>query len=82
MEDYEHQEIEFWRKLEEQEMSRAQMLKRSIAAAAGLTIIAGPGVAAAARLRSAANPPLKGHGFSMKELVSQAKKEEIGRAHV
>ena len=75
MEDYEHQEIEFWRKLEEQEMSRAQMLKRSVAAAAGLTILAGPGLAAAARLRGAASPPLKGRGFSTKELVAEAKKE-------
>jgi putative spermidine/putrescine transport system substrate-binding protein len=75
MEDYEHQEIEFWRKLEEEEMSRAQMLKRSAAAAAGLTILSSPAIAAAARLRGAVTPPTKGHGFSMKELVAQAKKE-------
>jgi putative spermidine/putrescine transport system substrate-binding protein len=75
MEDYEHQEIEFWRKLEEGEMSRAQMLKRSVAAAAGLTILSSPAIAAAARARGAASPPTKGNGFSMKELVAEAKKE-------
>ncbi len=75
MEDYEHQEVEFWRRLEEGEMSRAQMLKRSVAAAAGLTILSSPAIAAAARLRGAVSPPTKGHGFSMKELVAEAKKE-------
>ena len=39
MEDHEEQEVEFWRKLEETDMSRSQMLKRSFAAAAGLTIL-------------------------------------------
>jgi len=72
MEDYEAQEQEFWRKLEEGEMSRAQMLKRSAAAAAGLTILSVPGVAFASRQ---ANPPLKGKSISLKELVAQAKKE-------
>ncbi len=75
MEDYEHQEIEFWRKLEEGEMSRSQMLKRSVAAAAGLTILTSPGLALASRLRGAVTPPTKGHGFSFKELVAEAKKE-------
>lgn len=75
MEDYEAQELEFWRKLEEGEMSRSQMLKRSIAAAAGLTIISSPASALAARARRAASPPLKGSSISMKELIAQAKKE-------
>jgi putative spermidine/putrescine transport system substrate-binding protein len=72
MEDYEAQEQEFWRKLDEAEMSRSQMLRRSAAAAAGLTILSVPSVAWAAR---GANPPLRGKGFSTKELVAQAKKE-------
>jgi putative spermidine/putrescine transport system substrate-binding protein len=72
MEDYEEQEVEFWRKLEEEGMSRSQMLKRSAAAAAGLTVLGSAGSAFAAR---AANPPLKGKGFSLKEMVAQAKKE-------
>jgi len=75
MEDYEHQEVEFWRKLQEGEMSRGQMLKRSVAAAAGLTILTAPGAALASRLGGAVKPPTKGHGFSFKELVAEAKKE-------
>jgi putative spermidine/putrescine transport system substrate-binding protein len=75
MEDYEAQEQEFWRKLEEEEMSRSAMLKRSIAAAAGLTILSAPGVALGARRLGAATPPLKGKSISMKELVAEAKKE-------
>jgi putative spermidine/putrescine transport system substrate-binding protein len=75
MEDYEAQELEFWAKLEEEGMSRAQMLRRSAAAAVGLTVLAAPATALASRGRTSANPPLKGRGFSMKELVAQAKKE-------
>jgi putative spermidine/putrescine transport system substrate-binding protein len=75
MEDYEAQEQEFWRKLDEQEMSRSQMLRRSAAAAAGLTILSTPSIAFGARRVAGANPPLKGKGFSTKELVAQAKKE-------
>jgi len=76
MEDYEAQEVEFWRKLHEKEMSRSQMLKRSVAAATGLTVLASPGLAWARGLGSAAAaPPLKGRGFSMKEMIAEAKKE-------
>ena len=75
MEDYEAQELEFWRKLEETDMSRSQMLKRSVAAAAGLTVLSSSGAALAAGVRGAKNPPLKGKGFSVKELVAEAKKE-------
>ena len=75
MEDYEAQEVEFWRKLHEKEMSRSQMLKRSIAAATGLTVLASPGLAWARERGIRVTPPLKGKGFSAKELVAQAKKE-------
>ncbi len=76
MEDYEAQEIEFWRKLEEEGMSRSQMLRRSVAAATGLTILSAPGAALASRGRSsAAKPPLKGNSIAMSELVAEAKKE-------
>ena len=75
MEDYEHQEVEFWSKLWETDISRSQMLKRSAAAAAGLTVLAGPSAALAARLRSVASPPTKGRGFSKKEMIAEAKKE-------
>ena len=75
MEDHEEQELEFWRKLEETDMSRSQMLKRSIAAAAGLTVLASPATALGALRRAGATPPLKGGAISMKELIAQAKKE-------
>jgi len=76
MEDHEAQELEFWRKLEESEMSRSQMLKRSVAAAAGLTVLGSGGSAFAARqAAAAATPPLKGNSISMKELIAEAKKE-------
>src|SRR5256885_10207649 len=75
MEDHEEQELEFWRKLEETDMSRSQMLKRSVAAAAGLTVLASPATALGALRRAGATPPLKGGAISMKELIAQAKKE-------
>ena len=73
MEDHEEQEVEFWRKLREEGMSRTQMLRRSVAAAAGLTVLSAPGVAWARG--AAAAPPVKGRGFSMKEMIAEAKKE-------
>jgi putative spermidine/putrescine transport system substrate-binding protein len=73
MEDHEEQEVEFWRKLREEGMSRTQMLKRSVAAAAGLTVLSGSGAAWARGM--AAAPPLKGKGYSIKELIAHAKKE-------
>jgi putative spermidine/putrescine transport system substrate-binding protein len=75
MEDHEAQEQEFWRKLAETDMSRSQMLKRSMAAAAGLTVLSSPGVALAARRSSEAAPPLKGRGFPIKTMIANAKKE-------
>ena len=75
MEDYEAQEQEFWRKLQEMDMSRSQMLKRSFAAAAGLTILSSPAVALGARRAGEATPPLKGRGFPLATLVKNAKKE-------
>jgi putative spermidine/putrescine transport system substrate-binding protein len=75
MEEYEEQEQEFWRRLAETDMSRSTMLRRSVAAAAGLTVLSTPAVAAAGRRVGAATPPLKGKSISMKELVAEAKKE-------
>ena len=75
MEDHEEQEVEFWRKLREEGISRSQMLKRSVAAAAGLTVLSAPGAAWARSHGASVAPPLKGRGFSMKELIAQAKKE-------
>jgi putative spermidine/putrescine transport system substrate-binding protein len=75
VEDHEEQEIEFWRKLDEEGMSRSQMLKRSIAAAAGLTVLSAPAAALAAGRGSAAAPPLKTTAGSLPGLIAAAKKE-------
>ena len=76
MEDYEAQEQEFWAKLEESEISRAQMLRRSAAAAFGLTVLgATPGLAFGARTARGAAPPLKGTTANMPALIAAAKKE-------
>jgi len=68
MEDYEAQEQEFWRKLDEEGMSRAQLLRRSAGAAAGLTILSSPAVALGAR-RATPTPP------ALAALIAKAKKE-------
>ncbi len=73
MEDYELQEIEFWRKLEEESMSRSAMLRRSAATAFGLTILASPAAAWAARGGSA--EALTADGIPLKKLIAAAKKE-------
>jgi putative spermidine/putrescine transport system substrate-binding protein len=73
MEDWELQEVEFWRKLEEESMSRNAMLRRGVAAAAGLTILSGPATAWAARGGSA--EVLTADGTPLKKLIAAAKKE-------
>ncbi|MGH3026601.1 MAG: hypothetical protein ACRDLR_09160, partial [Gaiellaceae bacterium] len=75
MEEHEAQELEFWRKLYEEGVSRSTMLKRSVAAAAGLTVLSSPGIAWAKERGIRVAPPLKGNSVSMKELIAQAKKE-------
>jgi putative spermidine/putrescine transport system substrate-binding protein len=76
MEDYEEQEVEFWRKLEEEDISRGTMLRRSAAAAFGLTVLGGSSSAlAATRVRSAGAPPSFGSAATMPTLIKNAKKE-------
>ena len=75
MEDYQEQEYEFLRRLEEERMSRRSVLRRGLAAGVGLTILSLPEVALAARQKAMANAPLRGGAVSLKELVAQAKKE-------
>jgi putative spermidine/putrescine transport system substrate-binding protein len=74
MEDYEAQEIEFWAKLDEEGMSRSSMLRRSAAAAFGLTIMGSAGTALGATSRLSA-PPQKMTKAGMAALVKAAKKE-------
>jgi putative spermidine/putrescine transport system substrate-binding protein len=57
------------------DMSRSSMLKRSVAAVAGLTVLSTPEIAMAARGVTAVNPPLKGKSVSPKEMIAEAKKE-------
>jgi putative spermidine/putrescine transport system substrate-binding protein len=74
MEDYEGQEIEFWAKLEEEGMSRSSMLRRSAAAAFGLTIL-GNSATAFAATKARLSPPTRMDKDHFAALVKAAKKE-------
>jgi putative spermidine/putrescine transport system substrate-binding protein len=75
MEDYEAEDYEFIRRLEEERVDRKGLLKRGIALGAGLTILSTPASALAMRRRTTATPPVNGTAISLKELVAEAKKE-------
>jgi putative spermidine/putrescine transport system substrate-binding protein len=75
MEDYEAQEIEFWAKLEEEGMSRSSMLRRSAAAAVGLTVLGSAGTALGATRARFAAPPTHETKAGLALLVKNAKKE-------
>ena len=74
MEDYEAQEIEFWAKLEEEGISRSSMLRRSAAAAFGLTVLGNASTAFAAN-KAKLSPPTRMTPDQMADLVKAAKKE-------
>jgi putative spermidine/putrescine transport system substrate-binding protein len=75
VEDFQEQEYEFLRRLEEERFDRRKLLKRGLLAGAGLTILTTPASALAARRQALANPPLRGGALSLKEWIAQAKKE-------
>jgi putative spermidine/putrescine transport system substrate-binding protein len=75
MEDFQEQEYEFFRRLEEERVNRSKLLKRGLAAGFGLTILATPASALALKKRVQATVPLRGKQMSLKELVAEAKKE-------
>ena len=75
MEDYQEQEYEFWRRLQEERIDRGRFLKRGLAAGAGLTIFSLSDLALATRQRVLKDPPLLGRTVSVQELVAEAKKE-------
>jgi putative spermidine/putrescine transport system substrate-binding protein len=75
MEDYEAQEIEFWAKLEEEGMSRSSMLRRSAAAAFGLTVMGTASTAMASNTARLAGPPARMTKAGLADLVKKAKKE-------
>jgi putative spermidine/putrescine transport system substrate-binding protein len=80
VEDFQEQEYEFLRRLEEERIGRRKLLKRGLATAAGLTVIALPEAALAARQEALANPPLRGTKKNLAQVVAAAKKE--GRLNV
>ena len=80
MEDFQEQEYEFLRRLEEERLDRRTLLRRGIAAGAGLTILSLPASALAARSQALADPPMLGRSLKLSEFVKEAKKE--GRLNV
>ena len=75
MEDWQEQEYEFLRKLEEERIDRGKLLKRGLATGVGLTILSSPAAALAARRRVLKDPPLLGRTTKLSEIVAEAKKE-------
>jgi putative spermidine/putrescine transport system substrate-binding protein len=75
MEDYEAQEVEFWAKLEEEDMSRSSMLRRSAAAALGLTVLGNASTAFGMSRARLAAPPTKETAAGLALLIKNAKKE-------
>ena len=60
----------------EERMSRSAVLRRSFAAAAGLTILGSPATAFASGSARRAAPPLRGKETSFANIVAEAKKEK------
>ena len=75
MDDFQEQEYEFLRRLEEERLDRRKLLKRGLATGVGLTVIALPESALAARAKALADPPLRGTKQNRAALVAAAKKE-------
>ena len=82
VEDYQEQEYEFWRRLDEETVDRRRLLKRGlVAGAGGLTILSLSEPALAARAAALANPPLKGTPGTMKELVAAGEEGRPSQRH-
>ena len=75
MEDYQEQEYEFLRRLEEERVGRKTLLKRGVVAGAGLTVLSLSPSALAARKKVLATPPTRGTLGNLREMVQEAKKE-------
>src|SRR6476620_2450192 len=80
MEDFQEQEYEFLRRLEDERVGRRTLVKRGLAVGAGLTVMSLSPAALAARKQVLATPPTKGTLANLKEMVQEAKKE--GRLNV
>jgi len=75
VEDYQEQEYEFLRRLEEEKVGRRTVLKRGLAAGAGLTVMSLSPAALAARSKALADPPTIGRLAKLSDIVAAAKKE-------
>lgn len=75
MEDFQEQEYEFLRRLEEERVDRRTLLRRGVVAGAGLTVLSLSPAALAARGRALKDPPMLGRTTKLSEFVSEAKKE-------
>ncbi len=75
MEDFQEQEYEFLRRLEEERVDRKTMIRRGVGASVGLTILSLSPTAMAARRKALADPPGRGRGTAIKDFVAEAKKE-------
>ncbi len=75
MEDFQEQEYEFLRRLEEERVDRRTLLRRGAIAGAGLTVLSLSPAALAARSRALADPPMLGRTIKLTEFVKEAKKE-------
>ena len=75
MEEYQEQEYEFLRRLEEEKVGRRTVLKRGLAAGAGLTVMSLSPAALAARNKALADPPMIGRLAKLSDIVKEAKKE-------
>ena len=75
MEDFQEQEYEFLRKLDEEKVGRRTVLKRGLAAAAGLTVLSLSPAALAAKKKALADPPTIGRLAKLSDIVAAAKKE-------
>ena len=75
MEEFQEQEYEFLRRLEEERIDRRTLVRRGLAAGIGLTVLSLSPAALAARKQALANPPVAGRLVSMAEMIKEAKKE-------
>ncbi len=75
MEDFQEQEYEFLRRLEEEKVGRRSLLKKGAAAGVGLTVLSLSPAALAAKKKATADPPTIGRLAKLSDIVAAAKKE-------
>lgn len=75
MEDFQEQEYEFLRRLDEERIGRRSLLRRGLALGVGLTVLSPSAAALAARNKVLKTPPMLGRTLKLAEFVAEAKKE-------